>query len=86
MHGPSTAPAVRATGTAQGYVPRRPEESVLYTIVADHLETFLARARDRERIVPRFVETEFRSFLDCGILAHGFLRVRCDDCKWSSVD
>jgi len=39
--------------------------------VADHLETFLARARDRQRIVPRFVETEFRSFLDCGILAHG---------------
>jgi hypothetical protein len=63
------------------YAPRRPEESILYGVVAGHLESFLARARDRERIVPRFVEREFRSFLDCGILAHGFLRVRCDRCK-----
>ncbi len=30
--------------------------------------------------MPRFVEREFRRFLDCGILAHGFLRVHCDDC------
>jgi hypothetical protein len=81
VHGVSTESAVHATGTAQAYVPRQPEESTLYGVVADHLETFLARARDRDRVVPRFVETEFRSFLDCGILAHGFLRVRCDDCK-----
>lgn len=30
--------------------------------------------------MPRFVEREFRAFLDCGILAHGFVRVHCDDC------
>ena len=45
------------------------------------LETFLARARERETTVPRFVEREFRTFLDCGILTHGFLRVRCDECR-----
>ena len=32
------------------------------------------------RIVPRFVERELRTYLTCGILAHGFLRVRCDNC------
>jgi hypothetical protein len=46
------------------YRPRRPEESVLYGVVAGHIETFLARQRERDRLVPRFVEREFRSFLD----------------------
>ena len=31
--------------------------------------------------MPRFVERELRSFLDCGILARGFLRVHCDVCR-----
>jgi hypothetical protein len=53
------------------YVPRSPEESVLYSVVAGHLETFLARQRERGRLVPRFVQRELRSFLDCGILARG---------------
>jgi hypothetical protein len=53
------------------YCPRRPEESVLYGVVAENLETFLARHNERDRPVPRFVETELRSFLECGILAYG---------------
>ncbi len=66
--------------TAAGYTPRRPEETVLYGIVSTQLDTFLSRQRRRERPVPRFVERELRSFLNCGILAHGFLRVHCDAC------
>ena len=30
--------------------------------------------------LPDFVEEEFDAFLDCGILARGFLRLRCADC------
>jgi HPt (histidine-containing phosphotransfer) domain-containing protein len=30
--------------------------------------------------LPRFVKDEFDAFLECGILAHGFLRLRCDEC------
>jgi hypothetical protein len=60
--------------------PRRPEDGILYGVVADHFETFLARQRDRDRLVPRFVERELRAFLDCGILARGFLRVHRDAC------
>jgi len=63
-------------GEENGYSRRRPEESVLYGVVQRELETFLARARS----VPRFVEREFRGFLRCGILAHGFVRVHCDEC------
>jgi hypothetical protein len=62
------------------YAPRRPEETLLYQVVTEHLETFLDRSAECDRSVPRFVEREFRRFLDCGILAHGFLRLCCDDC------
>ena len=30
--------------------------------------------------VPQYVEGEFRRYLECGILAHGFARARCEDC------
>ena len=49
--------------TVGEYRPRQPEKSVLYGVVAGHLETFLARQRERGRLVPRFVERELRSFL-----------------------
>jgi hypothetical protein len=63
---------------APAYERHRPEETVLFGVVQSELESFLARERDRP--LPRFVEREFRGFLDCGILAHGFLRVHCDAC------
>jgi hypothetical protein len=53
--------------------------------VAEQLETFLARQRERDRLVPRFVERELRSFLECGILAYGFVRVYCDACRQDRV-
>jgi Transposase zinc-binding domain len=30
--------------------------------------------------LPKFVKDEFDAFLECGILAHGFLRLRCAGC------
>ena len=30
--------------------------------------------------LPQFVKHEFEAFLECGILAHGFLRLHCGDC------
>jgi hypothetical protein len=72
-------------GEERSYARRRPEESVLYGVVQQELETFLARAQERERPVPRFVERELRAFLRCGILAHGFVRVHCDACGLDRV-
>jgi len=77
------SPGVR--GAEPAFARRRPEESVLYGVVQGELETFLARAQARERPVPRFVERELRGFLRCGILAHGFVRVHCDDCGLDRV-
>ncbi|MDO8793425.1 MAG: transposase, partial [Vicinamibacterales bacterium] len=48
----------------------------------DHFEAFREQAaslRDGEGL-PRFVEQEFRDFLQCGWLAGGFARFRCGDC------
>ena len=59
---------------------RQPEQTVLYQVVAEHLETFLARERQQDRHVPRFVERDFRKFLQCGIPARGFLRLVCQTC------
>jgi len=64
------------------YEPRDPAGSVLYKIVQDHFETFRVQAaslRDGEGL-PRFVEQEFRDFLQCGWLAGGFARFRCGAC------
>ena len=46
-----------------------------------HAATFFAQAEDAAGAdLPRFVKDEFDAFRDCDILAHGFLRLRCDDC------
>jgi Transposase zinc-binding domain len=59
----------------------RPTETVLDAIVHDHLEAFLAHARESyERALPRYVEQAFRAYLTCGVFAHGFLRLHCDAC------
>jgi hypothetical protein len=66
---------------SQDYTPRHPEESLLSQVVAEQLETFLARQQERDRAVPGFVEEEFRSYLRCGIKEFGFLRLHCDTCR-----
>ena len=53
--------------------------------MAGELETFLAAQQDNERQVPGFIEKEFRSFLDCGVLARGFLRIACNTCRLDRV-
>ena len=73
---PSLAP------TPSSYVPHDPSHTVLYNVVADHLETFLAslEADPEATGLPAYVERESYDYLQCGILAHGFLRLGCDTC------
>jgi hypothetical protein len=35
--------------------------------------------------LPAFVEQEFRDFLTCGVLAHGFARLRCTECAFERL-
>jgi hypothetical protein len=73
-------PGFNVCEAAFEYQPRRPEESVLYVVVAENPGFFLARQQDRGRVVPKFVENDLRDFLDCGILERGFIRVHCNAC------
>ena len=38
------------------------------------------RALPDAKGLPTYVEREFYDYLQCGILAHGFLRLGCDMC------
>ena len=59
----------------------RPEQTKLYRLVQHHAATFFARAEDAAGAdLPQSVKDEFDAFLECGILAHGFLRLLCGDC------
>ncbi len=84
---PPASHARDGSGRAKGntYGRRRPEESVHYGVVQRELEAFLARTQARERPVPRFVERELRGLLRCGILAHGFVRLHCNECGLDRV-
>jgi putative transposase/transposase-like zinc-binding protein len=64
------------------YAPRDPSQTVLYHVIAEHLETFLASYHDDPEATgfPAYVQREFYDYLRCGILAHGFLRLGCDTC------
>ena len=67
------------------YEQRRPEQTVLYQAVAQNYRTFEAIADAEGKRLPKHVTAEFEAFLRCGILAHGFLRVRCEDCKHEKI-
>jgi hypothetical protein len=68
----------------KGYRRREPEKTALHKVVRDNLETLLDQARQKNDDgvgYPVFVEKEFRRYLDCGILANGFSRLRCQVCS-----
>jgi hypothetical protein len=73
---PASCPA------APTYQRRQPEHTVLYRTIEAHLPSFLAHtAGDAETPgLPAFVKREFERYLRCGILAHGFTRLRCTHC------
>ncbi len=59
----------------------RPEQSTLYRLVQQHAASFIAHTEASTGAeLPRFVKEELDAFLECGILAHGFLRLRCGEC------
>ena len=50
-------------------------------LVQQHAASFIAHTEaSTGGELPRFIKEEFDAFLECGILAHGFLRLRCGAC------
>jgi len=63
------------------YERHRPEQTTLYRLVQQHAASFIAHIEaSTGSELPRFIKDEFDAFLECGILAHGFLRLRCGEC------
>ncbi|MDP9000956.1 MAG: transposase zinc-binding domain-containing protein, partial [Myxococcota bacterium] len=57
------------------------DREVLYSLVRQHLESFLAYARRHyDGGLPRYVENELRADLKCGVFSEGFTRCHCDMC------
>jgi hypothetical protein len=76
---PDAASAARAVSK-----PRRPQASPLLRLVSDHRHrrqtVYDARfAREYGPWRPVVVQVT-DTFLACGVLDHGFARIRCDDC------
>lgn len=67
------------------YARHAPEKTLLHEVIRAEIEPFLARARSQGAPVARFVEREIRAYLACGVLAHGFIRVHCDDCGYDRL-
>ncbi len=68
-------------GTPVHYERHRPEQNTLYRLVQKNVATFIAQVELASGCeLPQFIKDEFDAFLECGILAHGFLRLRCEDC------
>ena len=60
---------------------------MLYRVIEEHFEAFLETAKGQAdgSTQPEFVEQEFRDFLTCGVLAHGFARLQCADCAFERL-
>jgi hypothetical protein len=77
-----TRAARACSPTSFRYARRQPEATVLHRIVREQLETFRQQLHTESgTFLPDFVANEFEGFLRCGVLAHGFLRLRCDTCR-----
>ncbi len=57
------------------------QQTPLYRLVRQHAASFIAYTEASTGAeLPRSIKDEFDAFLECGILAHGFLRLRCGEC------
>jgi ribosomal protein S27E len=64
-----------------GYARHKPEAALLYQLVEQYYPASLVAREAAGRPLPGYVQQEFEAYLKCGRLEHGFLRVRCEDCR-----
>lgn len=68
------------------YSRHKPEETVLYKIIQNNWLSFQRQVEgDTGYPLPDFVVKEFEEYLRCGILAHGFLRAKCESCHFEHL-
>ena len=81
MQATGRQPQRAPVGAPVHYERDRPEQTTLCRLVQQHAATFFAETEVATGAnLAQFVKDESDVFLECGILAHGFLRLRCGDC------
>ena len=70
-----------ALAAAPSYARHVPERTLLYALVQAHYPDFIVRLEAEDRPLPEYVREEFETYLRCGVLEHGFLRVVCEHCR-----
>jgi hypothetical protein len=63
-----TARTVETADGAWNYERRRPEQTLLYRLVAEHYPRFLELLADQGRSLPDYVQREFEDFSSAGFL------------------
>ena len=67
------------------YQRRQPELTPCYKIIQEEWETFKTERELEQRPLPLYVIDEFEAYLRCGVLAHGFVRLRCESCNQDKI-
>ena len=74
MRASAQQPQRTPDGAPLHYERHRPEQTTLYRLVQQHAASFIAHTEaSTGSELPRFIKDEFEAFLQCGILAHGFI-------------
>ena len=63
------------------YERHEPKNTLLYKIINEYYPRYLSHLADEGRRLPQYIQKEFEDYLKCGLLEHGFLRVRCEECN-----
>ena len=63
------------------YTRHRPKKTLLYQVIDEYYPKFLDHLSESDKSLPQYVQDEFESYLKCGRLEHGFLRVQCESCQ-----
>jgi hypothetical protein len=51
-------------------------------LINEYYPQYLSHLADEGRKLPLYIQREFDDYLKCGLLEHGFLRVRCETCRY----
>jgi hypothetical protein len=72
----------RVSRLAPPCIPRRPQGTVLFGLVREHVQDSFRHACEAYAgPLPKYVKEEFRKYLAYGDFSHGFVHVQCRTCR-----
>ena len=62
-----------------------PEKGLLYRTIEQNWPSFVAKCEAEHQPIPAFIKKEFSAYLRCGVLAYGFARIYCQECRYDRL-